>query len=177
MVSYDDLVAAGSMQVAKARGKVRLEGKDYVMADGDVVEFRFNVLNPEAFGRHHLMLKSMHAHDLNLDDDLVRRACELTGRTEKAALVRLGLEALITQESSRRLAALAAVIRKPRHLPVIDARHDPGRHLDLDRPSTPLRSHAVRPAERRAGVHPPDDHRRVGARVPARPPNDPRVAV
>ena len=31
------------MQVAKAKGKVRLEGKDYVMADGDVVEFRFNV--------------------------------------------------------------------------------------------------------------------------------------
>jgi GTP-binding protein YchF len=43
IVSYDDLVEAGSMQVAKARGKVRLEGKDYVMADGDVVEFRFNV--------------------------------------------------------------------------------------------------------------------------------------
>jgi GTP-binding protein YchF len=43
IVSYDDLIEAGSMQVAKARGKVRLEGKDYVMADGDVVEFRFNV--------------------------------------------------------------------------------------------------------------------------------------
>jgi Arc/MetJ family transcription regulator len=43
---------------------------------------------------------------LNLDDELVRRASELTGRTEKAALVRLGLEALIIQESSRRLAAL-----------------------------------------------------------------------
>jgi GTP-binding protein YchF len=43
VVSFDDLVHAGSMQVAKARGKVRLEGKDYVMADGDVVEFRFNV--------------------------------------------------------------------------------------------------------------------------------------
>ena len=43
VVSFDDLVAAGSMQNARARGKVRLEGKDYVMADGDVVEFRFNV--------------------------------------------------------------------------------------------------------------------------------------
>ncbi len=43
VVSFDDLVAAGSMQAAKAAGKVRLEGKDYVMADGDVVEFRFNV--------------------------------------------------------------------------------------------------------------------------------------
>ena len=43
MVSYDDLVAAGSMVEARARGRVRIEGKDYVMADGDVVEFRFNV--------------------------------------------------------------------------------------------------------------------------------------
>jgi hypothetical protein len=43
IVSYDELVAAGSMAEAKARGKVRIEGKDYVMADGDVVEFRFNV--------------------------------------------------------------------------------------------------------------------------------------
>jgi ribosome-binding ATPase len=43
IVSFDDLVAAGSMSAAKAAGKVRMEGKDYVMADGDVVEFRFNV--------------------------------------------------------------------------------------------------------------------------------------
>ncbi|OBF34009.1 redox-regulated ATPase YchF [Mycobacterium sp. ACS1612] len=43
IVSYDDLVEAGSMAAAKAAGKVRMEGKDYVMADGDVVEFRFNV--------------------------------------------------------------------------------------------------------------------------------------
>jgi ribosome-binding ATPase len=41
IVSYDDLMAAGSMAAAKAAGKVRMEGKDYVMADGDVVEFRF----------------------------------------------------------------------------------------------------------------------------------------
>ena len=41
IVSYDDLVAAGSMAAAKSAGKVRMEGKDYVMADGDVVEFRF----------------------------------------------------------------------------------------------------------------------------------------
>jgi GTP-binding protein YchF len=40
VVSFDDLVAAGSMAAAKAAGKVRMEGKDYVMADGDVVEFR-----------------------------------------------------------------------------------------------------------------------------------------
>jgi GTP-binding protein YchF len=43
VVSYGDLVAAGSMAEAKARGKVRIEGKEYVMQDGDVVEFRFNV--------------------------------------------------------------------------------------------------------------------------------------
>ena len=43
VVSYDDLMEAGSMAAAKAAGKVRMEGKDYVMADGDVVEFRFNV--------------------------------------------------------------------------------------------------------------------------------------
>jgi ribosome-binding ATPase YchF (GTP1/OBG family) len=43
IVSYDDLVAAGSMNAARAAGRVRMEGKDYVMQDGDVVEFRFNV--------------------------------------------------------------------------------------------------------------------------------------
>lgn len=43
IVSFDDLMAAGSMADAKAAGKVRMEGKDYVMKDGDVVEFRFNV--------------------------------------------------------------------------------------------------------------------------------------
>lgn len=43
IVSYHDLIEAGSMAAAKAAGKVRMEGKDYVMQDGDVVEFRFNV--------------------------------------------------------------------------------------------------------------------------------------
>jgi GTP-binding protein YchF len=43
IVSFDDLMEAGSMLKAKEAGKVRMEGKDYVMADGDVVEFRFNV--------------------------------------------------------------------------------------------------------------------------------------
>ncbi len=43
IVSFHDLVEAGSMAAAKAAGKVRMEGKEYVMADGDVVEFRFNV--------------------------------------------------------------------------------------------------------------------------------------
>jgi len=43
IVAFDDLVEAGSMAEARARGKVRMEGKEYIMADGDVVEFRFNV--------------------------------------------------------------------------------------------------------------------------------------
>ena len=43
VVSFDDLMAAGSMVAARAAGKVRIEGRDYVMRDGDVVEFRFNV--------------------------------------------------------------------------------------------------------------------------------------
>ena len=43
IVSFDDLMGAGSMQKAKEAGRVRMEGKEYVMADGDVVEFRFNV--------------------------------------------------------------------------------------------------------------------------------------
>jgi ribosome-binding ATPase len=43
VVGFADLVEAGSMAEAKARGKVRSEGKEYVMQDGDVVEFRFNV--------------------------------------------------------------------------------------------------------------------------------------
>ena len=43
VVSFDHLVAAGSMASAKAAGKARIEGKEYTMADGDVVEFRFNV--------------------------------------------------------------------------------------------------------------------------------------
>src|SRR3954453_7040274 len=43
IVSFDHLVEAGSMAEAKSRGWVRMEGKDYVMQDGDVVEFRFNV--------------------------------------------------------------------------------------------------------------------------------------
>ncbi|MFP3916567.1 redox-regulated ATPase YchF [Lysinibacillus telephonicus] len=42
-VAYDDLVEAGSMAAAKEAGKVRLEGKDYVVQDGDVMLFRFNV--------------------------------------------------------------------------------------------------------------------------------------
>jgi ribosome-binding ATPase len=43
IVSFADLVEAGSIAAARSAGKARIEGKDYVMADGDVVEFRFNV--------------------------------------------------------------------------------------------------------------------------------------
>ena len=43
IVSFADLVDAGSVAEARSRGKARIEGKDYVMSDGDVVEFRFNV--------------------------------------------------------------------------------------------------------------------------------------
>ncbi|MGC2174056.1 MAG: redox-regulated ATPase YchF [Acidimicrobiales bacterium] len=43
VVSFDDLVAAGSMAAVKAAGKARVEGKEYVMRDGDVVEFRVGV--------------------------------------------------------------------------------------------------------------------------------------
>ena len=43
VVSYDDLMACGSMNAAKEKGLVRSEGKEYVMKDGDVVLFRFNV--------------------------------------------------------------------------------------------------------------------------------------
>ncbi len=43
VVHYDDLVAAGTKAAAKVAGKVRIEGKEYVVKDGDVVEFRFNV--------------------------------------------------------------------------------------------------------------------------------------
>jgi ribosome-binding ATPase len=43
VISYDDLVAAGSMDAAKAAGKVRVEGKDYVVREGDVLHVRFAV--------------------------------------------------------------------------------------------------------------------------------------
>lgn len=43
VISFDELMACGSMQAAKEKGKIRSEGKDYVMQDGDIVLFRFNV--------------------------------------------------------------------------------------------------------------------------------------
>ena len=43
VVSFDDFVSAGGEQKAKEAGKWRLEGKDYIVSDGDVIHFRFNV--------------------------------------------------------------------------------------------------------------------------------------
>jgi hypothetical protein len=43
VISYADLIAAGSVAAARAAGQARIEGRDYIMQDGDVVEFRFNV--------------------------------------------------------------------------------------------------------------------------------------
>ena len=43
VISFADLVATGSVAEARSKGKARMEGKEYIMADGDVVEFRFNV--------------------------------------------------------------------------------------------------------------------------------------
>ncbi|MCE7884924.1 MAG: redox-regulated ATPase YchF [Actinobacteria bacterium ATB1] len=43
VIAYDDLVAAGGWDEAKRQGDTRLEGRDYVVSDGDVIEFRFNV--------------------------------------------------------------------------------------------------------------------------------------
>ncbi len=43
IVSYTDLIQEGSMNAVKEKGLLRLEGKDYIMQDGDVVLFRFNV--------------------------------------------------------------------------------------------------------------------------------------
>jgi Arc/MetJ family transcription regulator len=54
---------------------------------------------------------------LNIDDSLLRRAEQLTGVREKTALVRLGLEALIARESSRRLAVLGGTEKRLRSIP------------------------------------------------------------
>ena len=43
VVAYDDLIACGSHNAAKEKGLIRLEGKDYVVQDGDIMLFRFNV--------------------------------------------------------------------------------------------------------------------------------------
>jgi len=54
---------------------------------------------------------------LNIDDRLLRKAARLTGQTEKTALVRLGLEALIARESSRRLARLGGSEKRLTRIP------------------------------------------------------------
>ena len=54
---------------------------------------------------------------LNIDDDILQRASELTGIREKTSLVRLGLESLIARESSRRLAELGGTERNLQPIP------------------------------------------------------------
>ena len=54
---------------------------------------------------------------LNIDDQILRKASNLTGITEKTALVRLGLEALIAQESAKRLAALGGSEKDLKNIP------------------------------------------------------------
>jgi hypothetical protein len=43
VISYDDLIAAGSLDVARKEGTLRLKGRDYVVEDGDILNIRFNV--------------------------------------------------------------------------------------------------------------------------------------
>jgi ribosome-binding ATPase YchF (GTP1/OBG family) len=43
VIGYDDLIACGGEKEVKEAGKMRLEGKDYIMQDGDICHFRFNV--------------------------------------------------------------------------------------------------------------------------------------
>ena len=47
VVAYDALIAAGSMAEAKKRGALRLEGKQYIVQDGDIIEFLFNVVGKQ----------------------------------------------------------------------------------------------------------------------------------
>ena len=43
MIAYDDLMACGSMAAAREKGLIRSEGKEYIVQDGDIILFRFNV--------------------------------------------------------------------------------------------------------------------------------------
>jgi len=54
---------------------------------------------------------------LNIDDTILKKASQLTGISEKTALVRMGLEALIALESSKRLAALGGTERQLKDIP------------------------------------------------------------
>jgi Arc/MetJ family transcription regulator len=54
---------------------------------------------------------------LNIDDDILRQASRLTGVSEKTALVRMGLEALIARSSAQRLAALGGTEPRAHHVP------------------------------------------------------------
>ena len=71
---------------------------------------------------------------VTIDDDLLAKAVELTGITERSALLRHGLETLIRVESARRLAALggARTTRQARRHAGMRMSRDPGRYVDLD---------------------------------------------
>ena len=43
VITYDDLIALGGMSEARAKGKLRLEGKEYIVKDGDIINIRFNI--------------------------------------------------------------------------------------------------------------------------------------
>jgi len=66
---------------------------------------------------------------LNIEDQLLARAAELTGITEKTSLVRLGLEALIARESAKRLATLGGTEKQAELIPRrrgVESQHGPG---------------------------------------------------
>lgn len=66
----------------------------------------------------HILFILMHMRTtLNIDENILRKASRLTGITEKTSLVRLGLEALIARESSRRLAELGGTEKSLRRIP------------------------------------------------------------
>ena len=66
---------------------------------------------------HHLCIIMHMRTTINIDDKMLEKASRLTGVKEKTALVRLGLEALIARESSKRLAALGGTEKKLRPIP------------------------------------------------------------
>ena len=66
---------------------------------------------------HHICILIHMRTTLNIDDELLQKAADLTGVTEKTSLVRMGLEALISVASARRLAALGGTEKKLRSVP------------------------------------------------------------
>ena len=88
VISFDDLMEAGSVAAARTAGKARMEGKDYVMRDGDVVEFRFNTEVPPRRGAPRRVVHAdgrpgshyPHRSDFGLRDAVSRRGCRWPSR-------------------------------------------------------------------------------------------------